>query len=87
MDTTTTLKLAVSSTAPVFHDDNPNGPKNIERRHSLKIAERGEAGRLYKGSVLQHCGRPPGLCDLREIGAAARAKREVPEGESADTDE
>ena len=61
MDMATTLKPAVSSTGPALHDDDPNSPKNIERRHSLKIAERDEAGRLYKGSVLQHCGRPSGL--------------------------
>ena len=61
MDTTTTLKLAVSPIAPALQYDDPNSPKNIERRHSLKIAERDATGRLYKGSVLQHCGRPPGL--------------------------
>jgi hypothetical protein len=49
------------NTAPaeVLTDD-PRSPANIERRKTLKLAEREPLGRLLPGSVLERAGRPKG---------------------------
>ena len=41
-------------------DSDPNSPANIQRRQTLKIAERSADGRLLKGSVLERAGRHEG---------------------------
>jgi hypothetical protein len=38
----------------VLPDEHPNSQKNIARRQALKISERDEFGRLYKGSVTNY---------------------------------
>ena len=63
-----TLKLPISSTEPAMTDDDPRSPANIERRKTLKLAERDEKGRLYPGSVLERAGRPEGPA----VGTLAR---------------
>jgi len=40
--------------------DDPRSPENIERRKTLKLAERDPLGRLLPGSVLERAGRPEG---------------------------
>ena len=40
--------------------DDPRSPANIERRKTLKLAERDPLGRLLPGSVLERAGRPEG---------------------------
>jgi hypothetical protein len=45
---------------PTAADDDPRSQANIERRKTLKLAERDERGRLYPGSVLERAGRPVG---------------------------
>jgi hypothetical protein len=45
---------------PIPTDDDPRSPANIERRKTLKLAERDELGRLLPGSVLERAGRPEG---------------------------
>ena len=50
---------AAAAAAPL-PDDHPNSEANIQRRQSLKIAERDEHGRLYKGSVVTCGPRPRG---------------------------
>ena len=55
--TTTARKLPVSIIAPMRPDDR-RSQVNIERRKTLKIAERDELGRLLPGSVLERAGRP-----------------------------
>ena len=56
---TTARKLPASITAPMRPDDR-RSLVNIERRKTLKIAERDELGRLLPGSVLERAGRPEG---------------------------
>jgi hypothetical protein len=41
-------------------DDDPRSAANIERRQTLKLAERDAQGRLLPGSVLERAGRPAG---------------------------
>ena len=53
-------KTSVPSTAPALPDSDPNSPANIQRRQTLKIAERSADGRLLKGSKLPGTGRKPG---------------------------
>ena len=48
-----------TATAPALTDD-PRSPANIERRKTLKLAERDPLGRLLPGSVLERAGRPEG---------------------------
>jgi hypothetical protein len=55
------------ATAPLYldapsvaADDDPRSQSNIERRKTLKLAERDELGRLLPGSVLERAGRPEG---------------------------
>ena len=55
-----TPKSPVSSTAPIPADDPRRAPAEIERRRTLKIAERDEKGRLLPGSRLPGTGRKPG---------------------------
>jgi hypothetical protein len=55
-----TLKLPILSAAPNLPDDDPRSQANIERRKTLKLAERDELGRLYPGSILERAGRPEG---------------------------
>ena len=40
--------------------NDPRSPANIERRKTLKLAERDAQGRLLPGSVLERAGRPEG---------------------------
>ncbi len=47
--------------APPLPDDDPRSLSNIERRKTLKLAERDELGHLYSGSVLERAGRPIGM--------------------------
>ena len=55
-----TLNSSVPSTAPILADDPRRAPAEIERRRTLKIAERDERGRLLPGSRLPGTGRKPG---------------------------
>ena len=48
-----------TATAQALTDD-PRSPENIERRKTLKLAERDPLGRLLPGSVLERAGRPEG---------------------------
>ena len=48
-----------TATAEALTDD-PRSPANIERRKTLKLAERDPLGRLLPGSVLERAGRPEG---------------------------
>ena len=48
-----------TATAEALTDD-PRFPANIERRKTLKLAERDPLGRLLPGSVLERAGRPEG---------------------------
>ncbi len=41
--------------------EHPRSPENIERRRTLKIAERDEKGRLLPGSITNQFGRPAGM--------------------------
>jgi len=41
-------------------DNDPRSQANIERRQTLKIAERDSLGRMLPGSVLERAGRPEG---------------------------
>jgi hypothetical protein len=45
---------------PMPSANDPRSPANIERRKTLKLAERDPMGRLYPGSVLERAGRPVG---------------------------
>ena len=58
MNTPITPKNPV--TTPALPDDDPNSTANIQRRQTLKIAERSADGRLLKGSVLERAGRHEG---------------------------
>jgi hypothetical protein len=49
-----------TSPAPALPDSDPRSPANVERRRTLKLAERDPLGRLYPGSVLERAGRPVG---------------------------
>lgn len=53
---TTSTPTAVA----VLADNDPRSPANIQRRQTLKIAERDALGRLLPGSVLERAGRPEG---------------------------
>ena len=55
-----TPNLPISPTAPALPDHDPRSQANIERRKTLKLAERDELGRLLPGSVLERAGRPEG---------------------------
>ena len=46
--------------APALPDSDPRSAVNIQRRQTLRIAERDPHGRLYPGSVLPNAGRPEG---------------------------
>ena len=46
--------------AAVLAEDDPRSAANIERRKSLKLAERDAGGRLLPGSILPNAGRPEG---------------------------
>ncbi|MCX7178673.1 MAG: hypothetical protein NTX56_07840 [Proteobacteria bacterium] len=59
---------AAATAAPLPSGD-PRSPENIERRRTLKIAERDSGGKLLPGSILSRAGRPPGMT----ITVAARA--------------
>ena len=48
-----------TATAEALTDD-PRSQANIERRKTLKLAERDPLGRLLPGSVLERAGRPEG---------------------------
>ena len=48
------------SAAAVLAEDDPRSAANIERRKTLKLAERDAGGRLLPGSVLPNAGRPEG---------------------------
>jgi hypothetical protein len=48
------------SAAAVLAEDDPRSQANIERRKTLKLAERDAQGRLLPGSVLERAGRPEG---------------------------
>ena len=57
------MNTAFASTptaAAVLTDSDPRSPANIERRKTLKLAERDPQGRLLPGSVLPNAGRPEG---------------------------
>ena len=48
------------SAADVLAEDDPRSAANIERRKTLKLAERDAGGRLLPGSILPNAGRPEG---------------------------
>ena len=57
------MNTAFASTptaAAVLAESDPRSPANIERRKTLKLAERDSGGRLLPGSCLTGAGRPEG---------------------------
>ena len=50
----------VCTADPILPEDDPRSQANIERRKTLKLAERDAQGRLLPGSVLERAGRPEG---------------------------
>jgi hypothetical protein len=55
-----TSAASTLTAAVVLAAEDANSPTNIERRRSLRIAERDERGQLLKGSILERAGRPEG---------------------------
>ena len=55
-----TSVVPVCTADPILPEGDPRSPANIERRKTLKLAERDELGRLLPGSVLERAGRPEG---------------------------
>ena len=60
MNTDTTPKTPAATPPPLAADDPRLTPEAIERRRTLKIAERDEFGRLLPGSTLPNPGRKGG---------------------------
>lgn len=60
MNTDTTPKSPAATALPLSADDPRLTPEAVERRRTLKIAERDEFGRLLPGSVLPNPGRKGG---------------------------
>ncbi len=83
MDTNTTAhpELTAQSDAPPLPNDDPRSQANIQRRQTLRIAERDELGRLYPGSVLERAGRPEGptitTLARQHTHAAVKVLREI----------
>ena len=55
-----TSVVPVCTADPILPEGDPRSPANIDRRKTLKLAERDELGRLLPGSVLERAGRPEG---------------------------
>jgi len=60
MSTDTPPKNPAAAAPPLAADDPRLSPEAIERRRTLKIAERDESGRLLPGSILPNPGRKAG---------------------------
>ena len=57
---TTALKLPTPPVISELPDTDPRSAANIQRRQTLRIAERDACGRLLPGSCLTGAGRPEG---------------------------
>lgn len=71
----------------VLAEDDPRSQANIERRKTLKLAERDAQGRLLPGSVLERAGRPEGhsvtYLARQHTQAAMAVLREIVDDERA----